>query len=90
MELGCVENITVDTTTCVKECEGLMITGYTFDYFYYGDLNYVIPKLWDDYGKYKKITIAPPNNKGNHNNRKIYYLNIFWFRFTMEQQAKAC
>ena len=63
-QLKCVENITLDTSVCVKDCEGMMITGYTYDYFYYGDLNHVIPKLLEDYGKYKIDTNFPTTNEG--------------------------
>ena len=53
-----MESINLDDTVCIKDCEGMMITGYNYDYFY-NDVNYAVPKLVDDYVRYKIITKYP-------------------------------
>ena len=62
--MKCVENMKMNTSTCTKSCNGLMITGYTkFDFDDYPQGN--IEKTMRAYKEYKKWFRFPSGIKGH-------------------------
>ena len=61
--MKCVEDVKLNTSTCTKSCNGLMITGYTkFDFDDYPQGN--IEKTMRAYKEYKKWFKFPIGLKG--------------------------
>ena len=61
-QLRCVQNTTVDSSMCVKNCNGLVITSYS-KADHARSLEASIPKEVSDYRKYKKI-FRPKSTSG--------------------------
>ena len=62
--MKCVENMKMNTSTCTKSCNGLMITGYTkFDFYNYPQGN--IEKTMRAYKEFKKWFRFPSGIKGH-------------------------
>ena len=58
-KLDCVDKISVDTSSCMKPCSGLIVTSFAkteenkaIEIFY--------PEIWRQYNNFKKNTKYPP------------------------------
>ena len=62
-ELDCVNNISIDNSSCIKPCSGLIVTSFSKS-----QENEKLENLFPiigDYNKYKKITPYPAGLTGN-------------------------
>ena len=61
--LECVENVTVDTSKCMKSCSGLIVTSFSKE----GEeknLDHLFKPIVDSYNNFKKISAYPFSYKG--------------------------
>ena len=56
-ELDCVNNVKVDTSSCLKACSGLIVTSFAKSELK-KDLESLFP-IFGDYKLYKKVTTYP-------------------------------
>ena len=64
MELKCVEQIHVDTSSCLNPCSGLFVT--SFSKLETSRKNFMSAAKRHDYAQYKKITPHPAGYDGNN------------------------
>ena len=64
MELKCVEQIHVDTSSCLNPCSGLFVT--SFSKLEASRKNFMSAAKRHDYAQYKKITPHPAGYDGNN------------------------
>ena len=72
MELKCVEQIHVDTSSCLNPCSGLFVT--SFSKLETSRKNFMSAAKRHDYAQYKKITPHPAGYDGNN----TYIWSIIW------------
>ena len=61
-ELDCVNNVKVDTSSCLKSCSGLIVTSFAKSELK-TDLETLFP-IFKEYNKYKKVTSFPSGANG--------------------------
>ena len=71
-KLDCVDKISVDTSSCMKPCSGLIVTSL-FKSMDYRKLELLYPKVWRQYNNFKTISTYPPGLLGI---RGIRYMTL--------------
>ena len=79
-QLDCVDNISVDTSTCNRPCSGLVITSFNKFLDKNEKLKKLLPMI-GDYDNYKKVTPYPSGLYGKGcryliNTSKIFILRL--------------
>ena len=62
-KLDCVDKISVDTSSCMKPCSGLIVTSFSKS-VEYKKLDILYPKIWRQYNNFKTISTYPPGLTG--------------------------
>ena len=57
-KLECANAISVDTSSCMKPCSGLIVTSF-FKSENYKDVKLLYPKIWRQYNNFKTISTFP-------------------------------
>ena len=58
-KLDCVDKISVDTSSCMKPCSGLIVTSFTKSEKS-KNVELYYPKIWRQYNNFKTISSYPP------------------------------
>ena len=59
VRLDCVDKISVDTSSCMKPCSGLIVTSFTKSEKS-KNVELYYPKIWKQYNNFKTISSYPP------------------------------
>ena len=59
LKLDCVDKISVDTSSCMKPCSGLIVTSFSKSEIS-KNVELYYPKIWRQYNNFKTISSYPP------------------------------